>query len=164
MNHRTVLETFKLPPVKVDASKISVGVVYTTWNQYYVDELFRAAESELAIAGAKTRKLAVPGACELISGCRALLKHAKPDVVITLGVLIRGSSDQYDATCLSVMTGLTDLNANQDTPIVCGLLMCRDEDQAYERSHGQNNPAKAWAKTALHMASLSTQMELEADG
>jgi len=153
-NHRTVLETFKQPEVKHDASKIKVGVVFTTWNQFYVDQLLAESVMKLENAGARHVKMAVPGACELISGARAMIRKHKPDVVLVLGVLIRGSSDLYDSTCTSVMTGLTELNANQDVPITVGLLMCRDEDQAHERSHGPANPAKAWAETALTMASI----------
>jgi GTP cyclohydrolase II len=155
MNHRTVLETFKLPPPVLDVAKVVIGVVFTTWNEYYVKELVSAAEARLEREGVRSNKLAVPGACELISGARAVIRQAKPDAVIVIGVLIRGSSDIYDATCNAVMTGLTELNANQDTPIVMGLLMCQNEGQAHDRSHGPNNPAKAWAETALHMASLS---------
>jgi 6,7-dimethyl-8-ribityllumazine synthase len=155
MDHRTVLETFKLPAPQMDTSKVKVGIVYTKWNQFYVDELLKTAMAQLDIAGAKHMKLEVPGACELISGARAMIKKSKPHAVIVLGVLIRGSSDVYEATCNSVMTGLTDLNANQDVPVTVGLLMCRDEDQAHERSHGAANPAKAWAETALHMAAIS---------
>lgn len=155
LNHRTVLETFKLPELRLDTSQLRIGLVYTSWNQYYVDELVMGAGSQLERAGAQSVKLVVPGACELISGCRAMLRKHKPDAVIAIGVLIRGSSDLYDATCQAVMTGLTELNAIQDTPIVLGLLMCHDEDQANERSHGPNNPAKAWADTALHMASIA---------
>jgi len=158
LNHKTVLGTFKLPKPVVDTSNTKIGMVYTTWNSYYVDELMRVAQEELAAANIRTVKLAVPGACELVSGARALLKQAKPDAIIVFGVLIRGSSDIYDATCNAVMTGLTELNAMQDTPIVLGVLMCRDEDQALERSHGHSNPARAWADTAIHMASLSAQL------
>jgi GTP cyclohydrolase II len=157
LNHRTVLETFKLPPPNIDAPKTLIGVVYTTWNEYYVKELVAAAESELDRAGVRKVKMAVPGANELVSGARAIVRQAKPNAVVVLGVLIRGSSDIYDATCNAVMTGITELNANQDVPIVTGVLMCANEGQAHERSHGSNNPAKAWAETALHMASLSSQ-------
>jgi len=155
MNHRTVLETFKLPPPVLDVAKAVIGVVFTTWNEYYVKELVAAAEARLQHEGVRSTKLAVPGACELISGARAVIRQAKPDAVIVIGVLIRGSSDIYDATCNAVMTGLTELNASQDTPIVMGLLMCQNEGQAHDRSLGPSNPAKAWAETALHMASLS---------
>jgi len=156
LNHKTVLETFKLPETKLgDPSKVKVGVVYTTWNSFYVDELLREAAKQLDSAGARHVKLAVPGACELISGARAMIRKHKPDAVIVIGVLIRGSSDVYEATCTSVMAGLTELNAHQDVPITVGLLMCRDEDQAHERSHGPGNPAKALAETALTMAAIT---------
>jgi len=155
LNHRTVLETFKLPELQVDTSKLKVGIVYTTWNQYYVDELRTQAENELHRSSASTVKMAVPGASDLISGARAMLRQSKPDAVIAIGVLIRGSSDLYDATCNAVMAGLTELNASQDIPIVLGLLMCHDDEQAHQRSHGEQNPAKAWAETALHMAGLT---------
>merc|ERR1712232_626421 len=89
-----------------DTSNIRIGVVYTTWNKYYVDEIFKSAVTKIEDAGAKSVKMAVSGACELISGARAVLKHAKPDAVIVLGVLIRGNSDIYDATCTAVLTGL----------------------------------------------------------
>merc|ERR1711920_1140070 len=69
LNHRTVLETFKLPPVTI-APKLRIGIVYTTWNQYYVDELLRSAELELQNSNVGVVKRAVPGACELISGSR----------------------------------------------------------------------------------------------
>jgi 3,4-dihydroxy 2-butanone 4-phosphate synthase/GTP cyclohydrolase II len=155
LNHRTILDTFKLPEMKQDVTKIKIGVVYTTWNSFYVDELLKEAVQTLEKCGAIIVKMAVPGACELISGARAMVRKHTPNSVITLGVLIRGSSDVYDVTCNSVMTGLADLNARQDVPITVGLLMCRDEDQAHERSHGGQNPAKAWAETALHMAAIS---------
>eukprot|EP00933_Yihiella_yeosuensis_P031930 TRINITY_DN25525_c0_g1_i1.p1 TRINITY_DN25525_c0_g1~~TRINITY_DN25525_c0_g1_i1.p1 ORF type:complete len:576 (-),score=115.96 TRINITY_DN25525_c0_g1_i1:120-1847(-) len=158
LNHRTVLDTFKLPVLNVPPTKAwKVGIVYTTWNSYYVDELKQKAEAQLGNAGATCVTMAVPGACELISGARAILRQHKPDAVIAIGVLIRGNSDLYDATCNAVMSGLTELNAAQDTPIVLGVLMCRDEEQASERSHGAGNPAKAWADTALHMASISAK-------
>jgi len=129
-------------------------VVYTKWNQYYVDELKKAALGQFEKSGANYVTLEVPGACELVNGTRAMIRKSKPDAIIVLGVLIKGSSDVYEATCNSVMHGLTELNASQDVPVTVGLLMCRDDDQAHERSHGASNPARAWAETALYMAAL----------
>eukprot|EP00746_Dinoflagellata_sp_MGD_P002885 gnl/MRDRNA2_/MRDRNA2_105641_c0_seq1.p1 gnl/MRDRNA2_/MRDRNA2_105641_c0~~gnl/MRDRNA2_/MRDRNA2_105641_c0_seq1.p1 ORF type:complete len:618 (+),score=103.14 gnl/MRDRNA2_/MRDRNA2_105641_c0_seq1:90-1856(+) len=153
--HRTVLETFKLPrPKETIVAKAKIGIVYTSWNSYFVNELLREAENALNEVGAKQVKMKVPGASELVSGARAMLRKSKPDAVIVLGVVIRGASDSYDFTCGALMEGLTQLNANQDVPVIQGLLMCRDEDQARERSHGPNNAARAWAETALHMISI----------
>lgn len=155
--HRTVLETFKLPEIIPDATKVTIGVVYTTWNEFYVDALLAEALKELKNAGARYVKLAVPGACELVSGARTMIKKHKPDAVMCIGVLLKGSSDVYEAMCNSVMSGLMELNVHQDVPVTAGLLMCRDEEQAHERSHGPGNPAKAWADTAMHMAWLGME-------
>lgn len=153
--HRTVLETFKLPePKEQVVLKAKVGIVYTSWNEYFVNELLREAQSTLKDRVAKVTKMKVPGASELVSGARAMLKKNKPDAVIVLGVLIRGASDTYEPTCNAVVNGLTSLNASQDVPVIQGLLMCRDDEQARERSHGSNNPARAWAETAIHMVSI----------
>jgi len=161
LHHRTILETFKLPTPRGDVAKTRIAVVHAAWNEYYVDELVRAAEDEFTRVGAQLVKVAVPGACELVSGTRAVLRQHKPDAVLVLGVLIRGSSDVYEATCSAVMNGLMNLNATQDTPVVSGLLMCQNEEQAHERSHSANNPGKAWAETALHMASLNLDLRQE---
>lgn len=158
LNHRTVLETFQLPTPHLMPS-LRIGIVFTTWNEYFVNELVGLADGTLQKKAVKTQRLSVPGACDLVSGARALLRQGKPDAIIVIGVLIKGASDIYDATCSSVMNGLTDLNATQDVPVILGLLMCHDEDQARERSCGPNNPAKAWAETAMHMATLSSQIQ-----
>eukprot|EP00927_Polykrikos_kofoidii_P022300 TRINITY_DN20850_c0_g1_i1.p1 TRINITY_DN20850_c0_g1~~TRINITY_DN20850_c0_g1_i1.p1 ORF type:complete len:572 (-),score=77.83 TRINITY_DN20850_c0_g1_i1:67-1782(-) len=154
LNHRTVLETFKLPAPTIDVAKTRIGIIYTTWNQYYVDKLLKEAQETLNLVGVMHTTVAVPGVCELISGARMLLRKSQPDAILVIGVLIRGSSDVYDATCRALMTGLMELNASQDTPVIPGLLMCHDESQANERSHGGSNPAKAWAESAVHMAGL----------
>lgn len=162
--HRTVLETFKLPrPKETVVAKAKIGIVYTAWNSYFVTELLREAEARLVEVGAKQVKMKVPGASELVSGARAMLRKSKPDAVIVLGVVIRGASDSYDFTCAALMEGLTQLNATQDVPVIQGLLMCRDEEQARERSHGPNNAARAWAETALHMVSIIQESDIEGD-
>jgi len=162
--HRTVLETFKLPkPKETIVAKAKIGIVYTSWNSYFVNELVRNAENALIEAGSKKVKMKVPGASELVSGARAMIKKCKPDAVIVLGVVIRGASDSYDFTCGALVEGLMQLNATQDVPVIQGLLMCRDEEQARERSHGPNNAARAWAETALHMVSIIQDSDVEDD-
>jgi len=157
MNHRTVLGTFQLPPPQAeDLSKVRVGIVYTSWNEYYISELRRVAEADLNEAGVRISRVNVSGSHDLVAGTQRLLR-SHVDAVLTLGVLIKGSSDVYEASCHAVITGLTHLNASQNVPVILGLLMCRDEEQAYERTYGANNPAKAWAKSAIHMATLKPE-------
>ncbi|CAK9036087.1 4-dihydroxy-2-butanone 4-phosphate synthase (DHBP synthase) [Durusdinium trenchii] len=142
LNHRTVLETFKLPELSLPPSQLRIGIVYAMWNQYFVDELRSAAEAELERCRVEVLKMAVPGALELVSGARITLRHHKPDAIIVIGVLIKGSSDLYDRSCNAVMTGLTELNAIQDTPIILGLLMCQNEDRASPSSGATTDEAR----------------------
>lgn len=159
LNHRTVLDTFQLPQLSLDISTLSAGIVYTAWNQYYVKKLSTFAEDELLRRGVKASKMEVPGACELISGTRMILRQLKPDAVIVIGVLIRGQKDLYserhDATANAVMNSLVALNSSQDVPIINGLLTYNDEEQANRWMIGSDNPAKAWVESALHMAALA---------
>jgi len=158
-------------PSGADASEKCVGIVHVTSNTAYVnfscafktpgstavEKLCSDAESELQRAGAKCIKTAVPGVCNLISGVRLMLREHKPNAVIVLGVAIQDdSSALYDLTCKSVVKGVSDLNTAQDTPIILGLLTCQDEEQATARSNDLDTPAKAWAESALQMASLAS--------
>ncbi|CAJ1380410.1 unnamed protein product, partial [Effrenium voratum] len=102
LHHRTVLETFKLPEPSLEPSNLRIGIVYAMWNQYFVDELRNAAETELQRSGSQILKMAVPGALELVSGARITLRHHKPDAIIVIGVLIKGSSDIYERSCNAV--------------------------------------------------------------
>jgi len=155
-----VLNTFKLPLVRL-ASKTKVGVVYATWNDYYVKSLLDGVKSSLRDAKSDVTviEMPVPGAADLVSGVRAMLRKHKPDAVICIGVLIKGSTDQHEMVGNATCHGLTSLNAMQDTPIVSGLLICKDETQAHDRSFGSGNHGAAWARTALTMVACNEEEE-----
>jgi len=156
--HKTVLNTFKLPTVRL-ASRTQVGVVYATWNDYYVKSLLDGVNASLKDAGVTVTEMSVPGAADLVSGTRAMLRKHKPDAVICIGVLIKGSTDQHEMVGNATCHGLTSLNAMQDTPIVSGLLICKDETQAHDRSFGSGNHGAAWARTALTMVACNEEEE-----
>jgi GTP cyclohydrolase II len=154
MAHKTVLDTFQLPTPTVDLSKFIVGIVHTTWNDSFVGRVVEGVESALSQRSVRAVKLTVPGAADLVGGCRAMIRRERPHAVVALGMLIKGSSDMYDVSCMAVMSALTSLNASQDTPIVSGLLMCRDETQADERTK-DSKLGPALAESVIHMATLA---------
>lgn len=156
--HRTILQTFQLPQICLP-STTSVGVVYTKWNDYYVQPLPDSCTRALEKVGVEISAMAVPGATEIVSGARSMLRKRRPDAVICIAVLIRGSTDQHEMVGNAVCQGITTLNAAQDVPIVQGVLMCRDEKQARERSISEGNHGAVWAKTALMMVSYNEDEE-----
>eukprot|EP00931_Biecheleriopsis_adriatica_P079782 TRINITY_DN53131_c0_g1_i1.p1 TRINITY_DN53131_c0_g1~~TRINITY_DN53131_c0_g1_i1.p1 ORF type:complete len:193 (+),score=41.91 TRINITY_DN53131_c0_g1_i1:28-579(+) len=152
---RTNLSEFALPELKVNSTEKPIVVVHASWNSYFVDPVLKACKQVLQDAHADHTLVSVPGASELVAGCRKALKDAA--AVVCIAVLIRGESDVYRNTCASVMQGIMHLNAQQDVPVVSGVLMCQDEAQAEQRTVGPENPGVALAESALFMAQVCSR-------
>ncbi len=59
------------------------------------------------------------------------------DLIITLGVVIRGSTPHFDYVCGESARAIMDLTLAYDTPIIFGILTCNTEEQVRERmGHG----------------------------
>lgn len=157
--HKTLLQDFeKNHATRNSANRISqvcntnpIVIIGTAWNTDYVKPMASNAIKYLtescglseSLGGIK--QMTVPGHMELITGARIALQKYQPSVVICLGVMIKGESDLYEAHCAAVSNGLSHLAATQDVPIIQGILMCRDEEQAKVRTVGDKNPGAAHA-------------------
>lgn len=133
---------------------LHVAVVYSSWNGFFVEPLLQACRQELSQAGARCEPVCVPGAGDLVAGVRAALRSG-PSAVMCVGVLIRGESDGHARMCQGISLGLARLNAQQDVPIINGVVMCQTEEQAMDRTHGAKCQAGEWTKSAIHMAKVS---------
>jgi len=163
-SHATSLRTFQVPMPEEPGllqggpgRRPFITVVHALWNGYYVQPMLQDCREALEKGGIEYELLAVPGATEIVAATRGVLRRS-PSAVICFAVLIRGESDSYTKTCHGVANALMKLNASQDVPIINGLLMCQDEAQAEKRTHGNANPGKAWAETALYMAQVSSNV------
>jgi 6,7-dimethyl-8-ribityllumazine synthase len=75
----------------------------------------------------------VPGAFEIPGFTAKLLETEEYDLIITLGVVIRGDTPHFDYVCGESARGLMDLTVSYDTPIIFGVLTCNTEDQVVSR-------------------------------
>ncbi|CDF41125.1 unnamed protein product [Chondrus crispus] len=144
------------PDRKVD-EKLRIGVIYTRWNAEFVGPMFKDVKDTLSDNGLKEDDIVlmqVPGAYELPIAARLMCASQKVDAVVCLGVLIKGETDHYEYIASAVTNGLMDLQLTLSTPIVFGVLTCRDEEQAKARSLGDKSHAGDWALTAIEMAQL----------
>lgn len=82
----------------------------------------------------------VPGAFEIPWKVQRLIDTKKYSGFIALGAVIHGETDHYKAVCDGVTFGLQKVSIENRIPIMFGVLMCRKEKQALERS--QKNPKK----------------------
>ena len=123
-----------------------------------MDGLIAGARKELARSGATDVTVwRVPGAFELpLAAELAIEKGAQ--VVIALGVVIRGETPHFDYVCDAATQGLTQVQINRKVPIGFGLLTVNTEQEALNRAGLANSREDKGAEAvqaALTMARLS---------
>lgn len=141
---------------KFDGSKLRVGIVHARWNQECIEALVQGAKTELEKAGVQDIIIrSVPGSYELPFGVRTMVKHDKVDVVIAIGVLIKGESMHFEYISEAVSHGLMRLESELELPIIFGLLTCLTDEQAKARSGltpTGHNHGSDWGSAAVEMA------------
>ena len=140
------------PEFSLDASKLKVAVVYSSWHKEIIEGLVAGAGRALAETGCtNTSYHSVPGAFELPLAASNLVKEN--DAVITLGVVIRGETPHFDFVCKAATDGLLQVMLESNTPIGFGLLTVDDESQAMARSQeDRDNKGAESTYAALKMA------------
>lgn len=116
------------------ADQLRVGVVAARWHEEVMAGLVDGALRALASAGVQDPLvLRVPGSFELPVAC-ARLARARYDVLVALGVVIRGDTPHFDYVCRAATEGLVRVTVDTGVPVGFGLLTCDDEAQALDRS------------------------------
>ncbi len=142
---------------ELDGSKLKVGVVTARFNSEITSRLEEGALrklAELKVAAKSVTVVSVPGAVEITTATKALLKSGV-DAVITLGCVIRGETTHYEMVCTAVERGCTHLQLETGKPIVFGVLTTENLDQAMARVGGHHgHKGEEAAEAAVEMANL----------
>ena len=103
----------------------------------------------------------VPGSFELIYGSKKMIETQKPDVVITIGCVIKGETQHFEFVCEGVTQGIKDLNVLSDVTVIFSLLKDNSEQQSIDRSGGAHgNKGTEAAIAAIKMAYLRQQASI----
>ena len=122
------------PKMAIDATGIKVAIVVTSWHKEVTYGLLSGARRALHAAGNSDYKvIRVPGAFELPLGAQMAIKNGA-EVVIALGVVIRGDTPHFDYVCDAATSGLTRVQLDSSVPIGFGLLTVANEQQALDRA------------------------------
>ncbi len=136
----------------------SFTIITAEWNDSITFALESGCINTLKDNGAKTENIhviRVPGSWELISAARWATQHQKNGAVICIGAVIKGDTPHFDYICQGVTVGLAQLNAQQDIPVIYGILTVNNMEQAEERCGGKHgNKGDEAAYTAIKMALL----------
>ena len=146
------------PQLEVSGEGLKVFVIASSWHTTIMDGLIAGARKELVRAGATDVTVwRVPGAFELPLAAELAIEKGA-EVVIALGVVIRGETPHFDYVCDAATQGLTQVQINRKVPIGFGLLTVNTEQEALNRAGLANSREDKGAEAvqaALTMARLS---------
>ena len=133
------------------------AIVASLYNERFIDGLLESTKNELlAIMPAASVPLyRVPGAWEIPVCAEYVLQYTHADVIIALGVVIRGETGHADLITQSVSNELQAMATRHLTPVVNMVLLLNNEAEAEVRCLGtEMNRGIEAARAALNMAEL----------
>jgi 6,7-dimethyl-8-ribityllumazine synthase len=145
----------------VDGATFSVAIVAARYNERLVDALLSQVIQRLRTAGVKERRIAVarvPGSNELPIAAQLLAARRKPDVVVALGVLIRGDTIHYELIAEASAQALQRVALDARVPVINGIVVSETKAQAEARCLGGINRGSEFAAAALEMAALKKNL------
>ena len=141
-----------------NAKNFRFGILVSEWNEHITNGLYNGAIAALTDCGALHKNIIrwnVPGSFELVYGAKKMIETQKPDVVITIGSVIKGETQHFDFVCDGVTQGIKDLNVLSDIPVIFCVLTDNNEQQSIDRSGGiHGNKGTEAAIAAIKMAFL----------
>ena len=141
-------------------TNVNVLVVSTEWNPEYINQMTTLLVSELSSFSSQTFSInivirKVPGSWELPIGILKETKWQTYDVIIAVGVLIKGDTKHFEYISKSVFEGLMSLQLQIKIPIINGVLTVLNEEQIAPRIE----LAKGWAHSALMMCDVDSLLQ-----
>lgn len=149
------------PSLQVNAAGVKVTVLVTSWHDGITGGLLAGAERELRAAGNTDYSVhRIPGAFELPLGAKWAFESGA-EVVIALGVIIRGGTPHFDYVCNAVTDGLRQLQLEVGKPIGFGVLTVDTEQQGLDRAglpDSKEDKGREAVQAALAMHELATKL------
>jgi len=85
----------------------------------------------------------VPGAFEIPLVAKTMAESGKYDVVLALGVVIRGGTPHFDYVAGEVSKGIAKVSLDSGVPVMFGVITADTIEQAVERA-GTKHGNKGW--------------------
>lgn len=122
---------------KIMAKKgLEVGIILSEYNAKISEALLERCQKKLLESGVRERNIQlvkVPGAYEIPFACQKMIQSRKPDVVISLGAIIKGGTPHFDYIASCCAKGIMDVSLRTGTPIIFGVLTTNNLAQAKAR-------------------------------
>ena len=145
----------------ISGAPYKVGIAAARYNEQFVGALLGQALAVLRGMGVKERNLTVvrvPGSNELPAAVQLLADKCRPDVLMALGVIIRGDTIHYELIAEAVTHALQRVALDARRPVINGVVVAENEAQATDRCLGRIDRGAEFACAALEMAALRKEL------
>lgn len=142
---------------ELDGAEVRVGIIKARWHEEIGDELVSGVKKSLTDCGVKADNIIeseVPGSFELPLATRFLALSGTVDVIVPIGLLIKGDTYHFEVIADTVTAKLMDVGLGTGIPVIFGVLTVNTEEQAKDRAFGPNNHGLQWGMAAVEMALL----------
>ena len=141
----------------------AVAIVAAKYNGKYTDALVESAKEELAAGGiSRVEVVRVPGSFEIPVVAARLANANDPEfeAIICFGAIFQGQTSHAQNIADSVSHSLADLQIHSGKPIIHGVLLFQDEEQASVRCFGkEHNRGIEAARTAIEMVRVMRSLQ-----
>lgn len=148
-------------PDDLNGKGLKIAIVLSRFNDSAGNELLKNTVKELQNLGVEENDIIlerVPGALELPFAAQEIARQ-KPDVMIALGVVIRGETYHFELVANESHRGLMNVSLTTGIPVIFGVITANTPDQAIARaSKTQLNKGKEYAQSAIEMARLAKKL------
>ena len=132
----------------------NIYIVASTFYKELIDQMIKGATEENNGMN-DLNLIKVPGAFEIPGMINCVIENKNPDLIIALGVLIKGESDHFEYISSSVSNSISRLSIKNTIPIIFGVLTVHNMEQAIERAYvSKKNKGGEAMKTGLKMLKL----------
>ena len=147
-----------------NADGLKIGIVCARFNDLFTKELLAGAMDGFIRHGGSADNVSVawvPGSYELPLIANKFASSGDYDAVITLGVVIQGSTSHADYVNGPVAKGLSAVSRETGVPVIYGVLTTNTIEQAIERAGTKaGNKGSEAALSALEMVNVLHQLDV----
>ena len=125
---------------------LKIGICISRFNELLSSRLLGGATDALTrhgVAEADIDTVWVPGAFELPLVAQRMASSGAYDVVLALGVVIRGGTPHFEYVAAEVAKGVAKVSLDSGVPVMFGVITADTIEQAVERA-GTKHGNKGW--------------------
>lgn len=147
--------------LQIDGEGKRIAIVAARYNSHYVNALLETVLASLDASGVRAEDVEtfrVPGSNEIPYVAGLAAETGEFDVVIALGLIIRGETEHHNIIAHSTAHALQRIGADHGVPVINGIVVVENDAQAAQRCTGELDRGKEFAFAALEMAQLNLML------